>query len=127
MNPRQDHGSHLFLVRFWKGEAKDARDHKVGSGAGGSVGVGTGGTEQSGTQIEAEVSAGCGPLRAGVGCTFDKCGLGCKAKANVGPAEIDSSGEVTVSQGTTNALDIAGKLKCSAGGKTAGKACVKVP
>jgi RHS repeat-associated protein len=112
---------------FCKGDDGWSVCAEVGLGAGGSVGVSTGGTEQNGTQIEAELSAGCGPLGAGVGCTFDECGLGCKAKADVGPVEVDSSGEVTVSKGTTNALDIAGKLKCSVGGKIAGKACVKVP
>ena len=35
MNSQHDQGSHLFLFRFWKGEAqeaKEARDHKEWSG-----------------------------------------------------------------------------------------------
>ena len=68
------------------------------------MGLGTGGTEQNGSEIAGELSAGCGPVGAGVGCTFDECGLGCKAKGNVGPVEVDSSGEVTVSRGAAMLL-----------------------
>jgi len=94
---------------------------EVGLGVGGSIGAGTGGTEQNGTEIAGELSAGCGPFGAGVGCTFDECGLGCKGGVNLGPVGIDSSGDVSVSQGTTNPANIGGKLNCSIGGKIAGR------
>ncbi len=95
---------------------------EIGLGLGVGGGVGSGDAKSTGSKVVSEAGASCGPIGAGVKCEYGyKCGAKCSGQANVGPASIDTSGDVKV--GGSGGAEKALNARCSAQAKLVGEYC----
>lgn len=111
---------------------------EVGLGAGGGVGLSTGGAKRSGTTAHASLGAGCGPFGVGGTVEIDDCGnfttegelsggvASGQLKHNHLTGKTEPSGKLAWNKSADQSFAeaIINKVKCKIGGKVAAVGCV---